>query len=699
MRLSRGDPGSSALEGGSPCSSRRWEPALRFGIVLALCFAVYFPALTGTFQWDDAVLVKSNLLLRSADGLRRIWFTADAVDYLPVTQMSFWVEWRLWGESTTGYHATNVALHAVCAWMAWETLLLLGFRWAWAAAALFALHPVNVPSVAWIAERKNVLSGAFLFLTLWTYLRYDDTRAERWYGASLVLFLLALLSKGAVVAAPLAFLVVLWFQHGRLQRSDVVRTLPFLALSLVLGLVTVWFQQHNTMEGRVYAMPDLGARLLNGAAALWFYLGKALVPVGLCTVYPGWDVAATGHPSALPLIVLAGCAALLFRYRGTWGRPILTGLGCWAVMLLPTLGVIPMYLMQMSLVWDHMQYHALLGVIALAVGLSFAGARRFGRHLPAVLPAAGVLVMLLLGLHTWQRAGLYRDGVTLWTEALETSPRSWVTHANLGWALDEAGDFAAALPHKLEFVRLNPQNPGAHANLGYTLMRLDRCEEAIPCFDEALRLLPGYIWAQEQKAVTLIRMGRYAEAESLHLEMARARPRNAVPPYNLGNLLVTMKRYDEAAEAFRRAAELDLYHIHAHANRGRVLAALGRIPEAEAEYRKALALDRNNAVVLRNLAWLLACHEEARYRKPAEAVALAERADRLSGGEDLRARDTLAAAYAAAGRFAEAAALAESVHAQAQARGWRDLAEHVRARLELYRQNQPIRLGPGIPIE
>lgn len=699
MRLPQGDPASSVSEGDISRPNRRWRPALRLGIVLVLCFVAYSPALTGAFQWDDAILVKSNRLLRSPDGLWRIWFSTEPMDYLPVTYTTFWLEWHLWGRETLGYHATNVALHALCAWAVWEFLLRMGLRWAWAASLLFALHPVNVSSVAWIAERKNVLSGVFLFLTLWTYLRYDETRSERLYAVALILFLLALLSKGAVVAAPLALLVILWYRHGRLAQGDVLRLLPFLALSFVLGLVTVWFQQHQTMDGRVHVVPDVLARGLNAAAALWFYLGKALVPVGLCTVYPGWDVPATLHPSALPLIAAVLCAGLLLVFRKTWGRPFIVALGTWSVMLLPVVGLVPMYLMQISLVWDHMQYHALLGPICLIVGLAVAGAHRFGRHLPALVAPVMVALALLLGAQTWQRCGLYSDPVTLWTEAMEKNPGSWATQLNLGYALDELGNHEAALPHKLEFIRLAPQDANAHANLGYTLMHLNRPEEALPHFDMALRILPGFTWASEQKALAFICLGRYAEAEALYVEMMRVAPCNPDPPYNLGNLFVTMKRYDAAAEAFRRSIDLEPCEAHAHANYGRVLAVLGRIPESLDHYRLALALEPDSAVVLRNLAWLLACHEDARYRDPVRAVALAERAWRLTSGQDLRASDTLAAAYAAAGRYVEAAALAEKTSGEAAARGWNDLAAHVRERARLYRNDLPVRQGPGIPIE
>ena len=283
-----------------PRVDRRWLG--RLGPAALLCALVligYWPAVHGGFIWDDSVLLSDNAMIKAPDGLYRFWFTTEAHDYWPLTSTTFWAEWRLWGMDPTGYHVTNLALHALEALLLWAILLKLRVGGAYLAALVFAVHPVNVESVAWIAQRKNLLALLFLLLTTLFFLKADtDDEGRgprprfgpggRWYWLSLTAFLLALLAKGSVATAPVLLLLLIWWRKRRVTTGDLVRIVPFAAIAAVLVVVNIWFQTHGNTEPIRAA--SLGERLLGAGAVPWFYLSKALLPVQLAFVYPQWHV-------------------------------------------------------------------------------------------------------------------------------------------------------------------------------------------------------------------------------------------------------------------------------------------------------------------------------------------------------------------------------------------------------------------------
>ena len=260
------------------------------GIYVAVA-AAYFPALRGGLLWDDdAHLTRPEL--RSLSGLGRIWFELGATQqYYPILHTAFWVEHRLWGDATLGYHLINVLLHATAAGLFFLLLRRLAVPGAWLAGLIFALHPVGVESVAWISEQKNTLSTVCYLLAAWAILDFDSTRRRRSYLLGLVLFALALLSKSVTATLPAALLVVYWWRRGRLSwRKDILPLLPFFALALAAGLFTAWVERHVLgAEGADYAL-GFPARCLLAGRVVWFYLGKLLWPANLIFIYPRWEV-------------------------------------------------------------------------------------------------------------------------------------------------------------------------------------------------------------------------------------------------------------------------------------------------------------------------------------------------------------------------------------------------------------------------
>jgi len=349
------------------------EKVIAITAIAALAYIVYLPSLAGGFLWDDDTLVTHNPLITAANGLFRIWFTSEAVDYWPVTNSSFWIEWRLWGMNPIGYHVTNLLLHIASAILFWALLRRLRIPGALLAAAIFTVHPVNIESVAWIAERKNTLSLCFSLLSaLWFVMDESEPagRSRRWYALSLAGFVLAMLSKGSAASLPLVLLLIVWWIRDRITARDLIRVAPFFIVAAALTLVNLWFRTHG--DGEVFREATLAERIAGAGAIVWFYVLKAFWPVRLAFVYPLWKIDAGEIQWWVPLAgaVLLTAVLLLYRER-TWGRAGLFAWSFYCVSLLPVLGLVDTPFMRYSLVADHYQYTAILGLAALvAAGLS-----------------------------------------------------------------------------------------------------------------------------------------------------------------------------------------------------------------------------------------------------------------------------------------------------------------------------------------
>jgi len=509
-------------------------PPIAGGLLLvALTFVAYAPALRGGFVWDDALYVRDDPLIKANDGLRRFWCTTEFTDYYALSNTSLWLEWRLWGNHPRGYHVTNILLHAVNALLIWRLLQRLRIPAAWFAALVFALHPVNVMSVAWISERKNVLSLLFALLTLLAFLRWDDTRLWRWHVAAVGAFALALLSKTAVVMLPVVLLWCVWWRHNRVSPRDGVATIPFFTLSLVMGLVTIWFERQHGIVHEVVRVDSFAARLAGAGWAIWFYVGKSLWPVGLATVYPRWDVNAASPMAWLPVFVVAVVGVGCWKFRATWGRGALFALGCFVAMLLPVLGFINIAFMAYSFVADHWQYAAIIPVIALACA---AGAKAVERAQWRGWPAVAVFVAVALGAGTWRRAHVWHDDETLWRDTLERNPAAWMAHNNLANVLLAQGHADEAAAQYQETIRLKPDYGNAHYNLGIVDFQRGDYSEATAQFRAAVRLKPRSAEAYNNLGAALAKMGQTNDAIAQFETAARLAPNWNEPRTNLGRL-------------------------------------------------------------------------------------------------------------------------------------------------------------------
>ena len=703
----------------------------------------YLPVFHAGVIWDDRSFVFDNPLIHRPDGLYGFWFSTQPVDFYPMTSTMLWVEWRLWGASPLGYHVVNVLLHALSALVLWRALQRLHIPGAWLAAALFALHPVNVESVAWIAQRKNTLAMFFYLLSLLWYLRFDpifrpgpeaaglanrpqDRSSQwRWYWFSLAAFLAALLSKTAVAPMPLVLLGLIWWRRGRLGRSDAWHTLPFLATAVVVGLISLWFQSHRAIGSDVVRVDSLWARLAGAGWAVWFYLYKAALPFGLSSIYPRWQIDEGHWWSYVPGLLLVTAFLACWRYRRRWGQGPLLTLGYFVVMLLPVLGFMNIGFMRLSLVADHWQYFAIIGPLSLAAAAitTAHGLARTGRLFPAVA-FGGVLLVVLAGL-TWRQCGLYVDPGTFWRAALAANPDSWLAHNNLGSVLFDQGQVDKAMVHFQRAVEIEPDYSTAHYNLGGALHQKGQTEEAITHFRKALEIQPKYAMAHYNLGEILRQSGQTDEAIAHFRAALEIQPEYAEAHNSLGASLFRKGRVDEALIHLQRALELQPNQAETHNNFANLLWQKGQVQQAIAHYQKALAIRPDYAMAQQNLgeilqqegrdqeavihfgkaleiqpdfaaagnslAWVLATSPEASVRDGARAIALAQGAQQLSRGSNPLFIATLAAAYAEARRFPEAIETANRALQLATAQKRTALASRLQVQIALYQAGAPFR--------
>jgi tetratricopeptide (TPR) repeat protein len=550
------------------------------GAIALLVFVAYLPVVRAGFIWDDDDYVTQNQTLRTAGGLAKIWFDPSATpQYYPLVHSSFWIEYHLWRLHAAGYHLTNVALHALAAILLWRVLSALGLPGAYLAACLFAVHPVHVESVAWVTERKNVLSLVFYLLTLLAYLRSDTDR--RAYIAALAFFVCALLSKSVACSLPAAIVLIEWWKQGRVTRKQLIRVTPMFIIGLAMGLLTAWLEKnHVGADGRTWSL-TLAQRLLIAGRAIWFYAAKLAWPTNLTFVYPRWTIDAS---SLLPWFFVAALAAViatLWTWRQRIGRGPLAAVLLFGGTLLPALGFINLYPMRYTFVADHYQYAASIAFIVLAVTL----AARFLN--PRSLAIGGGAIAAIFAILTFQQALAYHDARTLWEDTIAKNPDCWMAENNLAVLLMNQKDFAAGETHARRSLALHANDPEAHNALGLALARQGRIDEAAAEYDEALRIEPRFVGAHVNWGTMLARAHHYPEAREHFQTAIESQPTNAEALYNMAGLCVVMDQPQEAETYFRRALQAAPEHLLAESGLAHLLAAEGRILDASTAARRA----------------------------------------------------------------------------------------------------------------
>ena len=615
-------------------------------VALGLLVVVsYLPAmLWGGFVWDDNICIKVDPV-RDVSGLWQIWFSPSALEeedhYWPLVYTTFWLEHKLWGFEPTGYHIVNVLLHLANTLLVWHLMRRLAVPGAWMVAAVFAVHPLHVESVAWVIERKDVLSGLFYLAAVLTYMRFVEQPSRGRYAGSLALYAAGMLSKSIVVTLPVALLLWHWWKQGRVTATDLLRLMPFFAVGLVIAVGDLSFYRSVEPLSLGYSLTE---RTLIAARALWFYAGKLLWPTNLAVIYPLWDIRVADPLAWGYLVAAVALAVALWHFRHRLGRGPLVGALFFAVTLSPVLGFVDYRYMQYAFVADRFQYLAGIGVMAVVIGVATYGVRRLPDLWQKGALGVAVLALVVLGMLTWRQASIYRDNETFYRHIIALNPQArnahfnlgndleiqgryeealaayrvdveqrpnYEVHSRLGVVLDELGRFEEGETHLRRAIELNPQSRSAHLNLGKALLKLGRYEESIDTTRVALERDPDSFQAHANLGAAFAALGRSDEAET-HLRRAIAlNPQAKRANFNLGVILYEQGRYEEALAPARAAAEQRPDHFQAHANLGSVLIELGRFEEAEQPLHRALAINPRHVETLYSFATLR--FEQQRY--------------------------------------------------------------------------------------
>lgn len=566
-----------------------------FALALALLVATlcaYRPVFDAAYIWDDDWYLTANPYLKDLAGLARLWVPESRPQYYPAVFTTFWIEHQLWGLEPFGYHLVNVLLHALNAILVWRVARALGMPGAWWIGAVFALHPVHVESVAWVTERKNVLSGCFYLCAFLAYLRFDPFGVDatpprertrwRWYAVALLCFVFALLAKTVTCSLPAVLILAMFWRRAPFTRSRLAALAPFFVVGLVLALHTAHLERnHVGAEGAEFAFSALD-RLWIASKALLFYPQKLLVPFPLVFIYPRWTLPAGDALAYWPIAVVAVLAAVavVAFWRGHRGPAL--ALAFFAGTLFPALGFFNVYPMRYSFVADHFQYLASLGLVALVVAA-------LALHAPRALAnGVGVCALVVFGALTWRQCANYADEETLWRATAARNPGAWMVHTNLAKLLSARGDNEEALACLERALATQPSAKATEQvrlNIALTLGKLKRFPEALALFEELQQSSGGM---ESRIALTLEHLRRDDEAEAYYRRaLAGEAADEARVPFGLHLL-----RRDRPAEAVTvlepfvaaHPAEFDVTMFLADA-----YALTGRIDDARRSARSALA--------------------------------------------------------------------------------------------------------------
>lgn len=574
-----------------------------------LAFIAYLPALGAGFFGDDLALTQ-NPLLNTLGGLFKIWIAPTLMPqeqhYWPLVYSTFWLEHFVAGYHPFLYHLDNVLLHAGVTLLFWRLLRRFAVPGAWLAAALFAVHPVHAESVAWVIERKDVLSGILFLGSALAFLQFYDGAAgpRRWgfYGLSLGLFALALLSKSAVVGLPLALGIVLWWQAGQAPESTAAgrRRLVWGMLALVpmvllaVGVTLLDLRFYRGMSSNLPSSMSFLPRVLRAGGAIWLYLAKLLWPYPLSTYYPQWRVEVASPLAWLPLLAWGALLVALWALRRRFGRGPLAAMLFFSVMIGPALGLIEFEFLNYSWLADRFQYLASCGALALAAAVLVRLARHY--RWPAAARQGGAAALLaVLGLLCLRQSSYYRDAVSLFRAAAAAYPRIWVAHFSLGAELTLEGDGAAAVVALREAMRLlDKPDFGVTVALAQALEVQGQFSESEAYYRETLRLKPDYVDAHFNFGSFLNDRGRLDEAVAQYHEVLRLKPEHPGAMSNLGNTLRKQRKLDEASQWSARAVSLFPEHPDYCVNLALVRVDQQQYEEALALCQRALRLNPRN---------------------------------------------------------------------------------------------------------
>ena len=557
-----------------------------WGLLLILfVILTYTPVWQSGFIWDDDTILTANPCIVGPLGLKEIW-TTRAADICPLVLTTFWVEHALWGLGPLPYHLVNVLMHGACAVVLWRALKGLRVPGAWLSAALWALHPVAVESVAWITEMKNTEPGLFFLLSVLFFVRWlrakelEGRARSGWnYALSMLFAALAIASKSSTVILPAVLCLCAWWVEGRWYWRNLMRVFPALLMSIAASSLSIW-----TQGLLLAAVPDpqlvrtWTERLATAGDAVWFYLGKLLWPSPLVTIYPHWEMAAGQRVSYFSLLAVIIVLAIFWLNRAPWSRPLFFAFAYFLAALLPVLGLIDNYVFHYSLVFDHFQYLASIGPLTLAgAGLAQVSDSIIPRK-RWLQSSLCIGLLLILGMVSWRRTLVYESQETLWTDTLAENPHCCVGHNDLGLVCLKNEQIDEAVNHFQKAVEINPNYVEAHSNLGLALFKKGQVPEAVAQYQKALEINPNSFVGHANLANAFFKEGQLDEAVAEYQKAAGIDPSYFATHYDLGLAFIRKGQLDEAITQFQETLRLKPDFSPAKANLAQVQALMRQQP-------------------------------------------------------------------------------------------------------------------------
>lgn len=639
-------------------------------LIVATLIAYWETMNNGFIDYDDQIYITENPQVQAGITLAGIvWaFTNTETGYLhPLTWLSYMFDYEMYKLNPLGYHWTNLEFH-----IANSVLLFIIFNWMTGAlwrsafvAALFALHPLHVESVAWIAERKDVLSTFFGILCLGAYYSYVRRSTKIRYLILILFFILGLMSKPMLVTLPFVFILLDFWPLGRFQApankkqhsffritlSLVVEKMPLIVISAIVSFMTIHMQQLSVGPLLSLETFPLKIRIYNSLVSYINYIVKMLWPQNLAVFYP-YPATFDIETAVLSGLILLGGSVLTILASRKF--PYVTIGWLWyLVTLIPVIGLIPAGAHSMA---DRYTYIPLIGLfIVLAWG--FSDISRRWRYRKIILSTLASIVLVSLITCTWFQVRFWRNSKTLFSHAINVTHNNWLAHKALGLVYKKEGNLDKAAFHFIEELKICPQDAETHVSLGNIFALKGQIKNAICHFYEALRINPKSTGAHN----------------------------------DLGNALARQGKAEEAIYHYYEALRINPEYIPAYLNLGKVFTNLGKTQKAICNYRKALSLDPYAKIALYNLSWIFATSVNKKIRNSEEAVKLAEKLCELTDYNQPLALDALAAAYAQAGRFDRAVPTAQKGLRLALKDGPEELIVGIKKRLKLYRTGQPYR--------
>jgi len=709
-----------ANPGNSDQAASRLRAAVVCLVLASVTFAVFGQTVRYQFvNFDDGDYVVKNPAVAQGLSLKGfVWaFTHfHCANWHPLTWLSHMLDCQLYGLHPGGHHLTNVLLHtgtAIALFMALRRMTGALWRSAFV-AAVFAIHPLRAESVAWVSERKDVLSGLFFMLTLWAYTRYAQGRMQNeecrmknaesgnthhasrttppssifhppssfYYTLALLLFALGLMSKPMLVTLPVVLLLLdFWpLQRAKPAASLVLEKLPFLAFSAISCLITLLAQSNAMKSFESFPLPTrLGAALVSCKV----YLAQMIYPRGLAAFYP------LVPQASVPAAAMAGILLLVISAIA-WGerraRPwLVVGWLWYLVVLLPVLGLVQVGGQA------HADRYTYLPQIGIYLAVTWLAADLAAKWQVRRIALGGLMaiVLAILMVCAWKQTACWENSETLWKHALACTTGNNLAYVNLGHELFEKGRLDEAISHYQKALETQPNNYQFHNNLANALREKGRLDEAIAHYEKAVQIQPGSAEAQFNLGKALGLTGKQEEAIARYEIALQIEPGFLPAHMSLGTALLQQGKAGLAAPHFQRLLEIRPNDPALHLNLGLCFFQTGQMQEAKLQYERALQSAPADPGILNNLAWLLAACPLASLRDGNKAVELARQANALTGAERPLILRTLAAALAEAGRFPEAVETAQRAASLAEAQSIPDLARQIQFELKFYQAGKP----------